>query len=512
MKAVLLLIAAAGSGALVTLSLPAWSVHWLAWFALVPLLFSLRQVSVPWAGALGFAFGAVLGGGSFFWVVAAIPDVNALRFGLMMVIFGAYYGVFGALYAAANRCLGRWLILAAPALWVACEYARGSLGFLAYPWNFLAHSQHESVALIQIADLTGAYGVSFILVMVNQLLSELVDPALVRRWRVPAIATAVALAATLAYGWRALSVEPQAEKLRVSVVQANVTTRNGMTVKEQMQHLAAYERLTQLAVAEHPDLIVWPSSSLPGPLSFWMIGIAMSDIAGRAGAPILVGGAGGDKFAPPREGQLAYSNSEILVSPKGTPEGQYNKVHLTPFTEQVPLQGLVTWPRWLTTLEKSFVAGDGYTLFQVRQARFGAPICWENSFPDLFRRFVLAGANFMVSPTNEAVFGPTAGPRQTLAMNAFRAVENRVAVARAATTGISAFIDSRGRIVAKVADERGDDLFVSGLMTWDVPLSAERSFYTRFGDVFAQAAALGAVLALVLAAWLSHRNRLKNTP
>jgi apolipoprotein N-acyltransferase len=241
-----------------------------------------------------------------------------------------------------------------------------------------------------------------------------------------------------------------------------------------------------------------------------MIGIAMSDIAGRAGVPILVGGAGGDKFAPAREGQLAYSNSEILVSPKGTPEGQYNKVHLTPFTEQVPLQGLVTWPRWMTTLEKSFVAGDGYTLFHVGRARFGAPICWENSFPDLFRRFVLAGANFMVSPTNESVFGPTAGPRQTLAMNAFRAVENRVAIARAATTGISAFIDSRGRIVAKVVDERGADLFVSGVMTWDVPLSEERSFYTLYGDVFAQAVAVLAALALVLAAWLNYGNRLKN--
>lgn len=506
MKAALLLVAAATSGALATLSLPAWSAHWLAWLALVPLLLSLRRVGVLFATVLGFAFGAVLGGASFFWVTT-IPDLNALRFGLMIVVFSVYYAIFGALYAAANLRHGRWLVVAAPSLWVACEYARGSMSFLAYPWNFLAHSQYESLVLIQIADVTGAYGVSFILVMVNQLLSELVDPVRVRHWRTPAITTAIALAATLAYGWRALSVDPHAGTLRVGIVQADVTAHNGMTVKEQMQHLAAYERLTQLAVAEHPDLIVWPSSSLPGPISFWMIGIAVSDIAGRARVPLLVGGAGGDKFAPAREGQLAYSNSEILISPSGTLEGQYNKVHLTPFTEQVPLQGSVTWPRWMTTLEKSFVAGDRYTVFHVGPGRFGTPICWENAFPDLFRRFVLAGANFMVSPTNEYVFGRTSGPRQTLAMNVFRAVENRVAVARAATTGISAFIDSRGRIVAKVADARGEDLFVSGVVTWDVPLSSEISFYTVHGDVFAQVTTVFALLALVFGAWPRWRRR-----
>jgi apolipoprotein N-acyltransferase len=500
MKTALLLAAAAGSGAAATLSLPAWCVHWLAWVALVPLLYALRQASLPLAAALGLVFGAVLGAASFSWV-SAMPDVNAQRFGLMIVVFSAYYAAFGALYAAASRRLGPWLIVAAPALWVGCEYARGNLSFLAYPWNFLAHSQHESLALIQIADMTGAYGVSFVLVMVNQLASELIDPALVRRWRGPVIGTAMVLAATLAYGWHALSVEPPHDgKLRVAIVQANLTARNGMSVRDQMRHLAAYERLTRLAAAERPELIVWPSSSLPGPISFWMIRVMVGDIASRADAPLLVGGAGGDKFAPARDGERPYSNSEFLVSAKGTLEAQYNKVRLTPFNEEVPLQGTVVWPRWISQAEKSFVRGDSYTVFEVGAARFGAPICWENAFPQVFRRFVADGANFMVSVTNESIFGASSGPYQTLAMNAFRAVENRVAVVRAATTGVSGFIDAHGRLLERVADAAGRDLNVAGFLVRDVPLARGTSFYTRHGDVFAIGVALLALLALGAAA------------
>jgi len=492
------------SAVLATLSLPSFDLGWLGWIALAPLLFALRQRGVVAGTLLGWIFGCVFGATSFYWI-NSIPDINLLRFALLVIAFSLYYLAFGLAYSLASRPLGSWMIFAGPALWVAMEYARGSLSFLAYPWNFLAHSQHHALPVIQIADVTGAYGVSFLLVMVNQLLSELPGlRAAGGRLRLQAVAVGIAGAAALLYGWYRLSEEGDSGHIRVSVVQANVAARAKMSADEQFRHLGAYAELTMEAVKQRPELIVWPSSSLPAPISFWPIRFYVSEVANSAGVPVLVGGAGGDKFAPARDGELPYSNSEILVSPKGALEGQYNKVHLTPFTEHVPLHGLVKWPRWMTTLEKSFVAGDRYTLFHIGQGRFGAPICWENSFPDLFRRFVLGGANFMVSVTNESVFGATSGPHQTLAMNVFRAVENRVAIARAATTGVSAFIDSRGRIVSKIVDARGVDLFVPGILTWDVPLSRERSFYTSHGDLFAQLVA-AAALVLVLCIGLRLR-------
>lgn len=489
------------SGALAALSLPAFDLDWLAWVALVPLLYALAQVG-PGKGALGgMLFGMILGAVSFFWVLV-IPSLDPFHFAMMVIVFGLFYLAFGALYALAARRVGAALILVGPALWVGAEYARGNFFFLAYPWNFLAHSQYRNLPLIQIADFAGAYGVSFVLALVNQLAAEVPDALLGRaaRFRAHALVAGAVLVAALAYGVQALSRDATPQRhLRIALVQPNIMAYNRMSVPEQMRHLAAYERLTRAVARENPDLIVWPSSSLPGPLSFWMIRLFVSDVAQRAGAPLLVGGAGGDKFAPARDGLLPYSNSEFLLTRRGELQGRYDKIRLTPFNEQVPLQGTVAWPRWLTRVEKGFVPGTRYTLFQVGPARFGSPICWENAFPDVFRRFVDEGANFMVSVTNEGVFGDTSGPRQTLAMNVFRAVENRVSVVRAATTGISAFIDANGAIVSRVSDAHGNDVFVPGTLVRDVPLAEAKTFYTRYGDVFAVSVAAAALLLVVLA-------------
>lgn len=499
------------SGLLAVVSLPSFDLGLLAWVGLAPLLFGLRQRGPLVGAGLGLLFGCVFGVGTFYWL-HLVPDATLFKLFLLMIAFGLYYVVFGALYALSSRSIGSWIVLVGPLLWVALEYARASLGFLALPWNFLAHSQYRNLPVIQIADLTGAYGISFVLVMANELASQLPDLFGGRRWpwRAHGLALGLVLVVVLLYGWHRLGAAPESrDHVRVALVQANLTAQSKMSVKEQMAHLGAYDRLTGEAAKDAPDLIVWPSSSLPAPISFWTIRLYVNDIARRAGVPLLVGGAGGDKFAEPREGQLPYSNSEFLISPSGRLEAQYNKIHLTPFTEYVPLQGFVRWPRWITTLDRSFVRGDDYTLLQVSTARFGAPICWENAFPDLFRRFVLGGANFMVSVTNEGLFGPTSAPHQTLALTVFRAVENRVAIARAATTGVSAFIDSSGSIVASVKDDRGNDLFVAGVLVWDVPLSRGRTFYTLHGDVFAQAAVAVVLLILLLSVFTARRARVQ---
>lgn len=486
------------SAAALTASLPAFDWSFLAWIGLAPFLYALRQRGLLAGAALGWIFGFAFGGTAFYWL-ASVPGITPVRFVVVVAVFALYYLAFGFLYALASRRIGSWIILGGPALWVALEYARASSHFLALPWNFLAHSQYQVLPVIQIADLAGAYGVSFLLLMANQLLSQL--PDLVRgpqwRWRAQAVGFAALVFATLGYGWLALSAPTTPEgHARIGVVQANVAAQNGMTVKDQMKHLAAYDRLTRQAAKEKPELIVWPSSSLPGPISFWMIRLYVNDIAHRSGATLLVGGAGGDKFAPVRDGVKPFSNSEFLVTPEGQLRGEYAKVRLTPFNEQVPLQGIVTWPSWLSGLQTSFTPGDKYTVFEVGRARFGTPICWENLFPDLFRRFPLAGANVMVSVTNESAFGTT-GPRQTLAMTVFRAVENRIAVARAATTGVSGFIHPDGRIVSRIADPGGADVFVAGAQVRDLPLLQSRTFYTLHGDIFAMLISAAAMLMII---------------
>jgi len=273
-----------------------------------------------------------------------------------------------------------------------------------------------------------------------------------------------------------------------------------MSEQEQVAHMLAYQRLTLEAAKYGPDLIVWPASSLPAPIAgSRMVRMVIEYLGYQTGSYLLVGGAGYEKMKPRKIRHLPYSNSEFLISPVGHVVKQYNKIRLLPFNEYVPLSNLVKWPGWITNVKESFLAGDSFTLFEVAGARFGTPVCWENMFPDFFRRFVRDGANLMVSVTNDGFFGRTAGPHQTLAANVFRAVENRVGIVRASPTGVSALVSPNGEITDRVLGTGGNDLFVSGYLVGVMPLSNKKTFYTRFGDIFAYACGVTAALFAVIA-------------
>ncbi len=426
----------------------------------------------------------------------------------MVACSALYFLAFGLLYRQTSRAIGPLTLAVAPVLWSGLEYVRGNMFFLAMPWNLLGHSQYRFLPVIQIADLTGVYGVSFLIVLVNQLLSRSVaavrvPQAAARRlaWpglRVamfgPPLAVAGCLALSLGYGYFRLAEAEPTDHLRVAIVQANRVPGDRMTPADQKTHLRAYEALTRDAASSRPHLIVWPASSLPAPLSSSrLVQFILWRLADETKAYLLVGGAGGQKLARPQPGQLPYSNSEFLLSPSGRLVGQYNKVRLTPFNEYVPLHGMIPWPEWITPVHDSYIAGDAHTLFELPSAKFASPICWENIFADFFRRFVRDGAHFMVSVTNEAFFGVTAAPYQTLANNVFRAVENRVTVVRAATTGVSGFISAKGE-VDRLRDAHGKDLFVAGFLVRDVPISHRKTVYTLYGDIFAQAALVASIL------------------
>jgi apolipoprotein N-acyltransferase len=259
-----------------------------------------------------------------------------------------------------------------------------------------------------------------------------------------------------------------------------------MPLADQARQLREYDRLTREAAQTKPDLIVWPASSLPAPIhSSRLVKEVLKQLSQETGTHLLVGGAGIEKFGPSKEGYSPFSNSEFLISPGGKIKAQYHKIRLVPFNEYLPFHEN-TWPSWITNLQKSFIPGREYTLFEVSGIRFGTPICWESLFPDLFRRFVLDGAQFMACVTNEGFYGRTSAPYQSLAMSVFRAVENRITIARSAPTGVSAFINPYGAIVDRIRDRKGDDLFVSGILVKDIQIHATRkTIYTTYGDGFA---------------------------
>ena len=505
------------SALLISAAYPPFDVEMLAWIGLAPFFYALRRTG-PVAGAgLSFMYGLLFVFGVFGWAIN-VSEISLPSFFIWLIPFSLYFLVFGVLYRLFSRNIGSWILIGAPALWVTLEYVRSNLFFLAWPWNLLGHSQYLYLPVIQIADIAGVYGISFLMVMVNQVLSRLPELLLLRNktsdnlpvesnnWTVQLLLVVLALEIVLSYGWYRLGSPESNKRLRVALVQGNRLVEDNMPYADRVEHLGVYEKLSRNAAQKKPNLIVWPAASLPAPISSSrLVRYAVVQLARETGSYLLVGGAGFEKLKPKKEGYRAYSNSEFLISPSGRLEGQYNKIKLVPFNEYLPLQGKIKWPRWITILEESFIPGKEFVLFEMNGAKFGTPICWENMFPDIFRRFVKDGANFMVSSTNEGYLGRTAGPYQTLATNIFRAVENRVAIARANSTGVSAFINRNGKIVERVQDSSGKDLFVSGFLVRDVPLSNKKTFYTVYGDVFAYVM-MGITLLSVMASIVAYRS------
>lgn len=486
------------SAACVALSFPPAGMGYLAFLALAPLLLALRGASIRQAAGLSILFGSLHGIGVFWWLASVEGVGYPTYFLLLAPIYGLYYGVFGISYRWAAVRNPRIILLLAPALWVTVEFARTNMFFLALPWNLLGHTQHAAPSVIGIADLTGVYGISFLLVMVNETASRCLESVLawvkergkfdrgrLASLRFPSIATGLLLTLTITYSLVRGGSDPSAETLRVALLQPNIVVSEEMTYEDQKNHFRVYSEYSLNADSQGADLIIWPASSLPGSIYSRSVKVPLRKLIREVDAHILVGGSGGRKMSLAEGNGEVYANSEFLLSPVPGPVKRYDKQRLVPFNEYLPLAGTVKWPGWITTLEGSYKPGARNTLFGIKGSTFGVPICWESLFPDLFRRFVKDGANFMVNVTNEAYMGPTAGPYQTLGMNVFRAVENRVAVARAASTGISAFIGPDGRILEKVMDTDGKEIFVPGMLVRDIPLSKNKTFYTMHGDLFA---------------------------
>jgi apolipoprotein N-acyltransferase len=231
-----------------------------------------------------------------------------------------------------------------------------------------------------------------------------------------------------------------------------------------------------LKVAEEkPDLIIWPETATP---FFFQQAVEYQpivlDIPKKTNAFLLFGS---PSFKLER-GKVSHYNSAYMVAPSRELIGRYDKIHLVPYGEYVPLGEILP----LGSLGEgigNFKSGKVIYNFSLPQGRFGVLICFEIIFPDLCRRFVKKGADFLVTITNDAWFGRTSAAYQHFSIAVFRAVENRVFIARAANTGITGFIDPKGKILKK------GEIFTEEAMIDTIRLSKAKTFYTLYGDVFA---------------------------
>jgi apolipoprotein N-acyltransferase len=293
-------------------------------------------------------------------------------------------------------------------------------------------------------------------------------------------------------GWWTIGHRKDEGWVRVGVVQPDISLADDWDETRKPWIVGRTVGLSQALSDKDLDLIVWPETSLPG--VFIDAPFLTYEIRAKAAqwhTPVLMGSIA-------REGLQQYYNSAFLIGADGQVLGHYNKIHLVPFGEYLPLRPLLGWIDKFVPLE-DFTAGTTYKVFSLGDGKkFSVLICFEDTLGNLCRHFALAGANFFVNITNDAWFEETRAPFLQLQGAVFSCVENHRSLARAANTGVSALIDPFGRILATVTDARGKKLFVTGSAWAKLPLEHEKTFYTKYGDVFTSLCFLCILIASVV--------------
>lgn len=519
------LVSALVSGVGLWLAFPPAGYGWLAWVALYP-LFSL--VRSPRSRA-SLYFGA-WAGGMVFWLLSIqwirLTDADAwLAWWVMALALSFWWPGFLALARLAVLRLRLPIMAAAPVLWVGLEYARAHI-LSGFPWYYLAHSQHDYLPLIQIADVSGALGLSFLIAMANAWLVDLRSlpllratpqgPRLTRPHFLRISILAAALAATVGYGAFRLGTARFQDGPRLALLQSDLPQDRKRSEKKATL-LELYRTLVGRALAlkgpERPDLIVWPETSYPdwyvirdpklgdaafedlarrfdperpNPGAFWTdwsraVAKNLHDWVDHIQVPMVIGVVAYD-FNP---GGLSKYNSAILCEPKVPTIQRYAKVHLVPFGEYVPFIEALPWLIRLTPYHggtvPSLTFGRGHSWFTLGHYRFATAICFEDTVPQAVRGFFRAPKDgrqpdFLINMSNDGWFRGSSELDMHLAISVFRAVENRVPLARAVNTGMSAFIDGNGKVVSSLPKNTMD------VLSGTVLLDDRVSLYSAWGD------------------------------
>ncbi len=455
------------SGLALSLAFPPAGIWPVAFVALVPLLWLLGGARPGRGFALGFSFGLGFYGATLYWIALfGFGAWTALTLGS-----AASTALFGLIVPALRRP-GRPVLTSfvAAALWTVLDWARGMWPLGGFTWGSLGVSQVDNRATLRLASVTGVWGVTFVVVLVNGLILSAAGGggAGIRRLG------RVALACVFAVGPVAIAF-PTATGQPIQVATVQVDVRTARSAPTGVAEDIAVARLNieqdRALALDPPDLAVWGEGALdPGAASDPATVAAMRAAIARAGAPTLVGAVTDDPDGRERTTALLFDGRGGLVD-------RYDKVHLVPFGEYVPWRSHLAWFHAIDQIQVDRAPGVRiHTVTTAGLPPFGAPICFENSFPDIPRAFVRDGARFLVVTVNNASYGFTAASAQHEQMSRMRAVETGRWVVNAAVSGISAFIDPSGRVTEHLG------LFQTGILRGAIRSSDSRTWYVRLGD------------------------------
>jgi len=473
------LVPPALSAVLLAAACPPYDISWLAWIAPAPLFWSLlltrdpqrptpnaRRLKAPFL--IGFTSG-------FLYLLLLAPWFGAFS-PAGYPAAAVYWGLLaGATYSLAALAMARTPVGAAPpvlaAAWTVLEWLR-TQGTLTFPWGSLAVTQYRNLPVLQMLDLCGAFGLSFLMALVAAGLasSRLPDyrrPG--RRWT--AVALGVLLLATLRGFWLLASPPPASPTARVAVVQASESLKAPGAAVVCVSPEGDYDERTRYAVQKGADLIVWPESA--STLD------AVHDPGARLRVTGLVAGSRSTLLAGSfiqDEETRRTTNGAAMVLPDGRITGTYAKVLIVPFGEYLPARPLLSWTERLGMPSEDLEAGRKWEPLPWDRGKVGVSICYESAFGRVSREMVARGANLLAVLTSDGWAGRRSAGLQHLAFAPLRAVEERRSVARAAATGVSELIDPYGRVKGSLP------MFTKGVALAEVPLRDDRTVYSYLGD------------------------------
>jgi len=462
---------------------------------------------------------------SIYWV-SLTDDEGWFAWVVMALALSFWWPAFLGLARLAVLRLRLPRIIAAPVIWVGLEFARAHI-LTGFAWYYLGHTQHQILPIIQIADITGALGISFLVALVNACVADLWAsplfetnsdrPRIRRSQLIRAGVVAALLVATVGYGYFRIATARFHDGPRLALMQSNLEQRLKMS-DSSAYILSVYQSLVErcLRSSPTPDLIVWPETAYPypyvvrdpklvpaeferqakrlsqrgsrhdfDPVKVWTDRLKDSEvlhqIVNQSRIPMLVGVLVYDFHT----GGPSKFNSALLIEPPVRTLQRYAKMHLVPFGEYVPLIGLFPWLTILTPFDAtnipSLTSGTQPTCFTLGPYRYANAICFEDTVPQAVRRFFAEAPDgrspdVLLNISNDGWFQGSSEHDVHLAISVFRAVEHRVPLARAVNMGISALIDGNGRVLSTVPKK------TEGVLTVTVPLDDRRTLYSAWGD------------------------------
>jgi apolipoprotein N-acyltransferase len=509
----------------------------LAWFAYIPILLIIQRNSILQCTAWGAVYGVL----SYFFFNYWLWTFNTVAGAVVYCIYLVYLAAVFLFLKLADSLYPKKAYIVQWIIWLAYEYLR-TKGFLGYPYGITGYSQWKIIPLIQIASITGVWGVSALATFPSFWLAAALKDytelsvsisssvkTFFRKEKIPAIIWAAALAACVVFG--VVSIKDYSGKdysgypsLQIALVQHNNDPWVASNAKSPWQVLEAYKkdlsilkRLSDEALSSQPkpDMVVWPETAFVPRIHWhttyrkdqelWLIVKELLDYLSLKDVPFLIGN--DDARMDPVKNPDEHTNNIVdynaaLLFENGQISRIYRKLHLVPFTEHFPYKRL--FPSIYRALQRAdthfWEKGEEQTVFNVKNFSFSAPICFEDTFGYLSRNFVRRGADILVNITNDAWADSLPSQKQHLSMSVFRAVENHRYMVRSTATGQTCAIDPLGRVIEE------SEPFTETWLNITVPLIKKDTIYTLYGDYLGIVFFFAAVILLLSpAVWFTMR-------